>query len=147
MSQLVIHKTFYKVSDFLAWQNASTLVLSPQFQRNSVWKKGTKSYLIDTIVRGLPIPIIFIRDRRVNLKTLEYKREVIDGQQRLRTVIGFVAPQLLPDFNERDDFTVKRTHNKEIAGKKFADLPSDIQTKILEYDFNVHVLSMVDKGI
>lgn len=58
-------------------------MLSPQFQRKSVWKAGTKSYLIDTMVRGLPIPIIFLRDRYVDLKTLEPKREVIDSNNDL----------------------------------------------------------------
>jgi hypothetical protein len=141
MASMTMQKTFYKVSDFISWQKAGSLVLSPQFQRKSVWKAGTKSYLIDTIVRGLPIPIIFLRDQRVDLKTFEPKREVIDGQQRLRTVIAFVAPTLLLDFEERDDFTVKRSHNTEIAGKKFAELPEEIQRKILEYEFSVHVLS------
>lgn len=141
MAPITMQKTFFKVSDFISWQRSSALVLSPQFQRKSVWKAGTKSYLIDTIVRGLPIPIIFLRDRFVDLKTLEPKREVIDGQQRLRTVLAFVVPELLSDFEERDDFTVKRSHNPDIAGKKFANLPEDIRRRILEYQFSVHVLS------
>ena len=141
MASISMLKTLFKVSDFISWQRAKTLVLSPQFQRKSVWKAGTKSYLIDTMVRGLPIPIIFLRDRYVDLKTLEPKREVIDGQQRLRTILAFVTPDLLPDFEDRDDFTVKRSHNSEIAGKRFSELPQDIQRKILEYEFSVHVLS------
>lgn len=141
MAPITMLKTLFKVSDFISWQRAHTLVLSPQFQRKSVWKAGTKSYLIDTIVRGLPIPIIFLRDRYVDLKTLEPKREVIDGQQRLRTILAFVTPDLLSDFEDRDDFTVKRSHNPELAGKRFADLPQDTQRKILEYEFSVHVLS------
>jgi len=50
-----VSKTNYKVSDFISWAKASTLILSPSFQRRSVWPAGAKSYLIDTIVRGLPI--------------------------------------------------------------------------------------------
>jgi len=96
---LTIHKTFYKVADFLSWRKNESLVLSPYFQRRSVWDKGAKSYLIDTVYRGLPIPIIFLRDRGVNTKTFEPIREVIDGQQRLRTLISFIAPDLLKDYN------------------------------------------------
>src|SRR2546428_2618250 len=117
-----MQKTFYKVADFISWQRANTLVLSPEFQRRSVWKPGAKSYLIDTIVRGLPIPIIFIRDRRTDLNSLESVREVVDGQQRLRTVIGFVAPELLKNYDDqRDSFTVKKSHNPAIAGKTFRE--------------------------
>ena len=79
-----IQKTFYKVSDFISWQKSVPFNSCPAFQRRSVWKPGAKSYLIDTIVRGFPIPIIFLRDRRTNINDFEAFREVIDGRQRLR---------------------------------------------------------------
>lgn len=136
-----VTRTLYKVSDFLGWQKSGTLILSPSFQRRSVWKKGAKSYLIDTIVRGLPIPILFLRERRTDLNSFEPAREVIDGQQRIRTLISFISPELLKDLNEdRDIFTVLRSHNKELAGKPFAELDKDIKTRILDYQFSVHVL-------
>ena len=136
-----VTRTQYKVSDFLSWQRAGTLLLSPNFQRRPVWKKGAKSYLIDTIVRGLPIPILFIRDRPADLNNFEPIREVVDGQQRIRTVISYIAPNLLEDFDEsRDLFTVSRLHNKELAGKKFEQLSDDIKRRILDYEFSVHVL-------
>jgi uncharacterized protein with ParB-like and HNH nuclease domain len=136
-----IKKTQYKVSDFLHFQKSGTLVLSPSFQRRSVWRPAAKSYLIDTIIKGLPIPIIFIRDRKANLKKLESVREVVDGQQRLRTVISFVAPQYLTNYvPERDDFQILKAHNPEYQGYRFADLPEDIQQSILDYEFSVHVL-------
>ncbi|MDD4051480.1 MAG: DUF262 domain-containing protein [candidate division Zixibacteria bacterium] len=137
-----IQKTLYKVSDFISWQKSDSLILSPKFQRRAVWKPGAKSYLIDTIVRGWPIPIIFLRDIRTDLNQIEPKREVVDGQQRLRTIIGFIAPNLLKDFNpEFDSFTVKKTHNKDIAGKRFKDLDDATKRAILDYEFSVHVLS------
>ena len=136
-----IARTQYKVSDFLSWQQAGTLALSPNFQRRSVWKRGAKSYLIDTIVRGLPIPILFVRDRPADLNSFEPIREVVDGQQRIRTVISYIAPRLLKDLNENQDiFTVLRSHNRELAGKKFEQLSDKIKNRILDYQFSVHVL-------
>lgn len=141
MKTLDISKTTYKVSDFLTWQKARTLILSPSFQRRSVWEPGAKSYLIDTVVRGLPIPIIFLREQKSDLTTYEPKREVIDGQQRLRTLISYIAPSFIKDLNpDRDIFTVKKAHNKELCGKKFSELPDDTQQAILDYEFSVHVL-------
>jgi len=142
MNTIRMQKTFYKIGDFLSWQDAGTLDLSPDFQRRSVWKVGAKSYLIDTIVRGFPIPIIFLRDKLTDLSTFEPKREVIDGQQRLRTIIAYVKPSLLPDFDpNRDGFTVKRVHNDMLAGKRFDQLSPDAQRQILDYQFSVHILS------
>jgi uncharacterized protein with ParB-like and HNH nuclease domain len=135
-------KTTYKVSDFIGWQKDGSLQLNPDFQRRSVWKAGAKSYLIDTIIRGLPIPIIFLRDKRSSLKTFAPLRDVVDGQQRLRTVIAFIAPSLLKDFDQkRDVFTINKVHNKEYQGQSFADLPQEVQTQILDYQFTVNVFS------
>lgn len=136
-----INKTTFKVSDFLSWQKAGTLDLTPPFQRRSVWKKGAKSYLIDTIVKGLPIPIIFIRDKQSGDFSLEPLREVVDGQQRLRTLISFIAPKYLKDYKpEKDDFIVSKSHNKNLANKTFGELDKDTKQLILDYQFSVHVL-------
>lgn len=139
---ITIQKTFYKIADFISWKKKGGLLLSPYFQRRAVWNKGAKSYLIDTIYKGLPVPIIFLRDRGINKENYEPIREVIDGQQRLRTIIAYIAPELLEDFDSSiDDFLVKKTHNVELAGKKFDNLSDDAKDRILNYEFNVHILS------
>lgn len=139
-------KTVYTVSDFVSWQKNKILVLSPSFQRRPVWTPGAKSFLIDTIMRGLPIPIIFLREQKTDLNSLESKREVVDGQQRIRTLITYISPKFLPDYNQsRDAFEVQKVHNPEIAGKPFAELPDDVRQRILDYQFSVHILpSSVD---
>lgn len=137
----VVSKTNYKVHDFISWQRNKSLTLSPSFQRRSVWSPKAKSYLMDTIIKGLPVPIIFIREV-TDLHTLEPKREIVDGQQRLRTIISFVEGKLLKDFRpDADAFTIHKTHNKELAGKEFAQLPPDVRQNILNYEFSAHILS------
>lgn len=146
MKALTYQKNFFKIADFVSWQQDKTLYLSPKFQRRAVWKKGTKSYLIDTIVKGLPIPIIFLRDRPINIETFRPEREVIDGQQRIRTVLSFIDPSSLPDYNaQTDEFTVQKVHNPDLANKKFKQLEPEIKQAILNYEFSVHILpSRVD---
>ena len=135
-----IQHTDFKVSDFLSWQRAGSLELSPSFQRRPVWSAGAKSYLVDTIVRGLPVPVIFLRSVPSDAVRFEPKREVVDGQQRIRTLISFIAPDLLTDLNPtRDKFTVQRNHNRELAGKTFDQLDPAIQQRMLDYEFSVHV--------
>ena len=140
-----ITKTQYKVSDFLSWQLGGGLDLQPPFQRRSVWKSGAKSFLLDTVARGLPTPIIFLRER-IDLNTLTTVREVVDGQQRLRTLLSFVAPGALSD-SERDvdDVTIRSVHNAELAGMAFDQLDDASKHKFLNYEFSTHVLpSTVD---
>ena len=131
MSELInIQKTFYKIADFISWKKKASLNLSPHFQRRAVWKKGAKSYLVDTIYKGLPVPIIFLRDMGIDKTTYEPIREVIDGQQRLRTIISYIAPELLDDFNpQHDEFLVKKAHNMELAGKAFHELDEDVAVR------------------
>ena len=61
MKHADIQHTDFKVSEFLRCQRAVTLVLSFRFQRRPVWSPGAKSYLIDTVVRLLPMPFVFLR--------------------------------------------------------------------------------------
>ncbi|MEL7499013.1 MAG: DUF262 domain-containing protein [Planctomycetota bacterium] len=135
-----IQRTQFKVSDFINWQKNKELNLSPSFQRRSVWPKGAKSYLMDSIVRGLPIPPIILRDIPPDIQTFQSIREVIDGQQRIRTIISFISPGALHDFDaSRDKFTIYKSHNDEFGGKAYADLEAVTKKRILDYQFMVHV--------
>jgi uncharacterized protein with ParB-like and HNH nuclease domain len=139
MSQLKPTKTVYTISEFLERQRNRTLVLRPEFQRGHVWTKKAKSLLIDTICKGLPIPIILLRQLQ-SLKTLKSQLEVIDGQQRLRTILSFVDPGCLPDFDAaRDAFTVLRDHNEEVAEMPFQVLNDDYKRAIVGYELSVHI--------
>lgn len=132
-------KTVFTVSQFLDWQRRKVLVLEPIFQRRHVWKTPAKSQLIDSVVRGFPIPIIFLRQVQ-DLNSLSMNMEVVDGQQRLRTLLAFLDPPSLPDFEEQKDrFTVSRAHNTSIAGLPFAKLPAEIKHAILGYELSTHV--------
>lgn len=129
----------YSVSDFIEWQSNGTLELSPSFQRRPVWSANAKSLLLDTVVKGLPMPIIFIRERTVDLRSLRTVRQVVDGQQRIRALFAFIRPSLLEDYvPSRDDFTVRPSHNKALSGRRFEDLDEDTRRRILNYQFNVY---------
>ncbi|MDA8272841.1 MAG: DUF262 domain-containing protein [Deltaproteobacteria bacterium] len=117
----------YSISDFLEWQKSNILDLSPEFQRRGVWTRVAKSYLIDTIIRGKPIPKLLITQ---NLSDQRNIRTVVDGQQRLRTIFEFI----------NNDFTILRAHNDMYARKTFESLDEDIKLDILKYEIGVDVL-------
>ena len=131
-----IQRTTFKVSDFVGWHKSNSLILNPNFQRRSVWNSKSKSYLIDTIIRGLPIPVIILRDVKTSLKSYLPQKEVVDGQQRLRTVISFI----LFEFKKGEEFKLSKTHNKNYGGNNFEGLPDEVKQRILDYEFFVHVL-------
>ena len=135
-----IQRTLFKVADFVNWSKNDELDLSPLFQRRAVWSNGAKSYLIDTILRGLPIPPVILRDLPPDIRTFRSVREVVDGQQRLRTVLSFVAPQTLATFdNAKDPFTISKSHNAELANLDFRKLDKTLQQRLLNYQFMVNI--------
>ncbi|MBA3896782.1 MAG: DUF262 domain-containing protein [Sphingomonadaceae bacterium] len=79
----------YSINDFIEWERQKQLELNPFFQRRGVWSDKAKSYLMDTIIRGKPIPKFFIR-QKLNVMTKTSLREVVDGQQRLRTILSYL---------------------------------------------------------
>ena len=150
MKKWHIEKASYSVSDFIAWQKDGILILNPDFQRRAVWSQGAKSYLIDTVIKGLPMPVLFLREQKTDLKELKTTKEVVDGQQRIRTLLSYINPNLLSDYDpQKDYFEIKANHNKDLAKKKFKELNEDVQRDILEYKFGVHVLpsSIEDRDV
>ena len=121
----------YSIADFLEWHNNGLLELSPDFQRRSVWTEKAKSYLIDTIITGKPIPKILITQRLEGARSV---RVVVDGQQRLRAILGFI----------NDDFKISRAHNKALAGSTFSKLAPETQKEYLQYELGVDLLLGVD---
>lgn len=119
----------YSVNDFREWNDRKELELQPKFQRRNVWSDKARSYLIDTIIRSKPIPKLFIR-QDIDAKTKRTVREVVDGQQRLRTIFSFLE----------DGFKLNKTHSAEYGGKFFSELPDDVQTGILKYELSVDLL-------
>jgi hypothetical protein len=124
--------TTYPINDFREWHENGQLELAPKFQRRPVWSRPAKSFLIDTILRGMPIPPIFVR-LRIDPDVKGTIREVVDGQQRLRAVLEYL----------NDDFAVSRTHNSPYGPRKYSKLPRDAQKQLLSYKFAVHVLEDV----
>lgn len=125
-----------QINDILQWYENNELELSPKYQRNSVWNDKAKSYLIDTIIRGLPIPPIFMR-QRIDVTSKKTFREVIDGQQRLRAITEFV----------QNKFAILKTHNEQYGGLYYDDLSEDVKEQLLEYEIFVEVINEKDDPV
>src|SRR5437660_2823144 len=122
----------YSVRDFDEWNTRKELVLQPKFQRRDVWSDKARSYLIDTIVRGKPIPKLYMRIVS-NPKSKRLVREIVDGQQRLKSVLLFLE----------DGFKISRTHNKDYGGMFFSEMDPDVQGDIGNYRFSIDSLEEI----
>jgi len=97
------------------------LVVQPDFQRQYVWDQVRAGKLIESALLGIPIPIVYLSEEPDN------KEYVIDGQQRLTSFFSFISGKLPSDA----DFRLKGlTVFAELNGKKYSELPDDLQDQI-----------------
>ena len=122
----------YPLSDLYGWIKSKELILAPQFQRGDIWTSSAQSYFIDTLLRDLPTPSIYIR-LVTDLETKTSYREVVDGQQRLATIKKFIDGKLTLD---------KRA--KEFFGKTYETLDDEDQGRFLAYQMSVEQLFGTD---
>jgi hypothetical protein len=119
----------YSINDFLQWKNQDEIILNPRFQRRDVWSEKARSYFIDSVIRGKPTHKIFIR-QVIDPRDRKTTREVVDGQQRLRTIFTFI----------NDEFSISKSHNEKFSKLLFSELPVEIQKDILQYELTVDLL-------
>ncbi len=94
------------------------------------WTKEQESLLIDTILRGLMIPAIWV----VRTETGAFPKDsVIDGRQRCDVIYRFVNDQFRL-HKSIDPITLPDNTVCELAGKKFSELPEVLQERIMDYD-------------
>jgi hypothetical protein len=108
--------------------------VNPDFQRPAVWTISQKQLLIDTILRGYDIPKMYWR--RTGMNPDRY--EVVDGQQRLRAIWGFVDG----DFNLPENAEIINNHN--LAGVTYLTLPDDLRMQFDTYSIDVVILDDTD---
>ena len=118
------HRDSYSPSNFVEWREAQSLEIAPKFQRRSVWKQPQRSFLIDTILRQMPVTPLYLRNI-YDTSRKKVVREVVDGQQRLRAVLDFID----------EKYTLSRTLDAPYGGKKFSALTEDQKTSIMSYRF------------
>lgn len=108
----VRHETL-TVAALCNFYEKGVLNLSPTFQRKSVWTDRDRQLLIQSLLRGFPIPAVFLYKRHHD-GDLRY--DVIDGKQRLETILRFMGAM-------RGAFTVT-TELTELEGVQRIDARS-----------------------
>lgn len=125
--QNFLQATTHTVAWFWKRFQQNELELQPPFQRNPVWQDKQKASLIDTILRGYPIPELYLQTQ-VDASGNE-KYVVVDGQQRIRACLEFLAGKVaLGD------------ESGTLSGATIDDLTDTQKKSVYEYKFVVREL-------
>ncbi|MFA9394695.1 MAG: DUF262 domain-containing protein [Halodesulfovibrio sp.] len=134
-SKVSIHNRIQTVEGVLRRLQQRTIRLSPDFQRNEIWKSTQRSRLIESLLLGIPIPMFYLsEDEKGNW-------DVVDGLQRLSTIRDFVLFETNPDCIPEEKKAFSKLTNLEfwtdLNNKKFSQLSDSFKNKILETQLSI----------
>lgn len=118
----------FTVADYCAAMSRGDITVNKDYQRSDqVWPQVARSYLIETILKGFPIPKLYLY-QRTDTRSKKTIKEIVDGQQRSKAILDF--------FN--DNFRLsKSSENEEIQDRKYSELDQEQKHKFLDYGINV----------
>ncbi|HIF9295555.1 TPA: DUF262 domain-containing protein [Photobacterium damselae] len=120
-----IAKDQYSVFEFLRNETRGRVVLAPDFQRSDVWNNSDRSELIESVLLGIPIPLIYLFEDENGV------RQVIDGKQRITALKKFTNNEF-------------RLSNLKMLGnlnhKSFSEIDPYLQAKIEDYQLHTYVI-------
>ncbi len=112
----------------------------PIYQRDFVWREEQKQLLVDSIIRRIDIPKIYLRETATDTKP-RFRFEIIDGKQRMAAIWDYLDDKFsLPEDSEPITLDMGDVHS--IAGKKYSQLPTDVQIeRVNNYSIDAVIIS------
>lgn len=116
------------VADYCAAYDRNEIKVNRDYQRSDrVWPSAARSYLVETIVLGLPLAKIYLH-QVTDARSRSTHKEIVDGQQRTRTILGFYRGEFALDRN---------LETSEITGKTYSELDREYQEAFLNYSLSI----------
>ena len=125
----------WRINDFSGKADRGQLNLNPSYQRGDVWPTSDAQKLIESILRGIPLPSIILLKPASGNKQAKY--EVVDGKQRLTSILRFIGqhpraiarvkqahaahPEQNLEQHFRNDYKKFRRRWKSVVGESLTD--------------------------
>lgn len=125
------------IEDIISDMKKDRFLVRPDYQRSEVKNTQKASYLMESILLGINIPPIFIYKRSDKVK------EVVDGQQRILTIMGFLGCTYKDENGQmsssnKDLFKLSKLRIlTELNGMNINTIPKEFEDKILEFPIDV----------
>lgn len=123
------------IMDICRQMGRNRFLIRPPYQRNEVINKKKSSAIIESILLGIKLPPIFVFKRSNGIS------EVLDGQQRLLSILGFINESYLDEnnkvrYSDKNGFSLylKNGILSNLHNKKFEQLTNEQKDKIKNFD-------------
>jgi hypothetical protein len=119
------------ISKFKEQAEAEGDIYVPDYQRGLAWPDDKKSYFIESLLLRVPIPPVFFYE-------VEGRLEIVDGSQRIRTLVAFA----------NDKFSLSGLEKLDLLnGFEFSKLPVAVQRRLFNTPIRSYVLDQgTDEG-
>jgi hypothetical protein len=123
-----VTQTPFNIGDYCAAMDRHEIIVNYDYQRSAkVWPPPARSFLIETILLGYPMPKLSLF-QNTDVKSRKTIKEIVDGQQRSVAIHDFY----------QDKFSISRkTELATAAGRSYNQLDEDLQAKFLSYALSV----------
>ncbi|MFA5897657.1 MAG: DUF262 domain-containing protein [Hyphomicrobium sp.] len=119
------------VADLCDSLKRGDVTVNTDYQRTPrVWPDAARSFLIETILLGYPIPKLYLA-QLTDVKTRQTRKEIVDGQQRATAIAEFLA----------GGFRLSRKSLPDsAAGKAFEELDDELKGRFLAYSLTADLI-------
>ncbi|MDO8207088.1 MAG: hypothetical protein Q7T38_04600 [Gallionella sp.] len=117
----------FTIAEYCQQMSNKSIVVNRNYQRsNKVWPIAARSFLIDSILIGFPIPKLSLF-QKTDLRTRNTVKEIVDGQQRSHAILDF--------FND----AIRITYKGDFYGKSYSRLTPEEQQRFLDYQLSIDI--------
>lgn len=136
----------WTVSKLLEWHEAGRLLVNPEYQRGRAWSGPQQKQFIDSILRGYPVPAIFLHEMNDGMQ------HIIDGQQRINALQEYTSGnyKLLSTEQGKKRFpslVYEQHDDARWLGKTFDELPSALQEMLMRKEMPVEIIRGYDNEV
>jgi hypothetical protein len=119
------------VADYCDALKRRDITVNRDYQRSDqVWPDSAKTYLIETIILGYPLPKIYLY-QITDIKSRKTVKEIVDGQQRSLAILDF--------FNDKFALS-KAAETESLQGLKYSELEEEQQQAFLSFSLSFDLL-------
>ncbi|WP_043890776.1 DUF262 domain-containing protein [Paenibacillus sp. Aloe-11] len=117
------------ISEFYENHSLDKYNYSPPYQRRGdAWSIEKQAFLIDSIIKNYPIPPIFLH-AKIEAETGKTFYDVIDGKQRLTSIVKFINDEIELPENFGDD----KFGSEDLNGLKFSEINAEFKSNFWKY--------------
>jgi hypothetical protein len=123
-----LNTTTFTLAEYCQQMEDKLIIVNHDYQRSQkIWPAVARSYLIDTILGGYPIPKLIL-SQTTDLQSRKTIKEIVDGQQRSQAILDFFKDNL------------RLSGQTTFAGMTYSQLDDETQTRFLSYAIGVDLL-------